>query len=71
MANEDAISLALQLAYEYENPGWEHIEDMLACYEDEDPPCDGDDLNDLMTQGLKLKAEGKTFQEAHKELCKA
>ena len=67
---KNAIGLALQIAYEYDNPDWEHVSDMLATYEDEAPPCNGDELHDLMTAGLKLKKEGKTYQEAEKEMLK-
>ena len=29
---KEAIGLACQLAYEYSNADWEHIDDMLATY---------------------------------------
>ena len=70
MAKKDAVRLALQLAYEYENPDWEHVDDMIATYEDDRPPCTGNDLYDLMMKGVKLKGEGKSYQEALKLLCK-
>ena len=63
---EDAIGLACQLAYEYENPGWEHISDMMATYEDEKPPCNGDELYDLTMKAIQLKKEGKSYSEAAK-----
>ena len=68
MANKNSIGLACQLAFEYENPGWEHISDMIATYEEsgEKPPCNGDTLNDLMLKAVAMKKEGKTFDEVIK-----
>ena len=70
MANKNAVGLACQLAFEYENPDWEHVSDMLATYEDERPPCDGDTLHDLMNIAVKHKNEGKTYEETSKLLMK-
>ena len=67
--NKQAVGLACQLAYEYENVGWEHIDDMMATYEDERPPCSGNDLYDLTMEAVKLKDDGKTYQQASKVLC--
>ena len=70
MANKEAVGLACQLAFEYENPGWEHISDMMATYEDEQPPCDGDTLNVLMNEAIRHKNDGKTYDETSKILEK-
>ena len=66
------IGLACQLGYEYENPGWEHIDAMLETYTDqgEPIPCDADDLYDFTMKAAQFKKDGKTFDEAEKELAK-
>ncbi len=65
-----AIGLALQLAYEYENCGEEHVAAMIDTYTDsgEDPPCSYDELYGLMLKALKLRKEGKPYAQAEKEL---
>jgi len=69
MPFKDAVELACQIGYEYENPGWEHISDMMATYEDERPPCDGDTLYNLTMKAVALKKEDKSYKDAVKELC--
>jgi len=66
--NKKAIGLALQIVYEYENWGWEHISDMLATYEDTKPPCDGDELHDLCVIADRHKKAGLSYDDALKEM---
>jgi len=66
-----SVGLACQIAYEYENWGWEHISDMLATYErPEKPPCDGDTLYFLCTKAAQHKKDGLSFDDAEKEMMK-
>jgi hypothetical protein len=65
------IGTALQLAYEYDEPGWEHISAMLDLDEDDTSErLDGDDVNDMLQKALKLKGEGVSYQDAEKELAR-
>ena len=64
-----SVGLACQIAYEYENWGWEHISDMLATYErPEKPPCDGDTLYFLCNIATKHKKGGTDYHVAVKDM---
>ena len=65
-----AISVACQLAFDYEDCGQEHISDMYNTYREcgDTPPCSYDDLEDLTYEALALKKENKTWDEAEKIL---
>jgi len=67
---EVAVGAACQLAYEYEDVGYEHISDMYNTYREcgERPPCTADQFEDLTFAALKLRREGKEYEEAEKEL---
>ncbi len=70
MDKAETIGLACQLAFDYENPGWEHVSDMLATYDEtgEVAPCDGDDLHDMMLMAVSLKKEGLSYDEVEDKL---
>jgi hypothetical protein len=64
---KNAILLACQIVYEYENWTVEHISDMLNTYEPPSvAPCDGNELMDLCYKIMKYKKEGKSFEETKK-----
>lgn len=69
---EDAVGAACQLAYEYDNVGIEHVSDMYRTYRDcgKRPPCSGGEFEDLVFAALKLRREGKEYEEAEKALLK-
>lgn len=66
----NAIGLAVQIVFEYDDWGWEHISDMLSTYEDGDAPCSADELYDLCQKANMLKTAGRTYQEVTTELLK-
>lgn len=67
---EKAVGVACQIAFEYDNVGWEHVSDMYATYREcgERPPCSADDLGDLTFEAVRLRQDGKSYEEAEKEL---
>ena len=65
---KDAIGLALQIVYEYDNWGSEHISDMMATYEDTKPPCNGNELYDLCNIADTHKKAGLSFKDAEKQM---
>ncbi len=62
---EQAVGLSLQIVYEYENWGDEHVSDMIQTYKDcGDPaPCTGDMLLHLCEIAESHKSTGKSYQE--------
>jgi len=65
---KDAVLLALQIAYEYDDWGQAHVSEMLDTYDDsgEVPPCSYDELMDLTMIAAKHRREGRSFDEAEK-----
>lgn len=65
-SRNDAVLLALQIAFEYENWGPEHVSDMIDTYDatGEKAPCSYDELMDLTLIASKAKREGRSFEEA-------
>lgn len=60
---EDTVNLALQIVYDYDDWGDEHVSEMIATYEDGDPPpCDGDTLMTVCTKAAKLRKEVDTIE---------
>ena len=66
----DAVGLALQISFEYPDWGDEHISEMLQTYKHtgEPVPCNYTELQDLAVKADRLKREGKSYNEAEKEL---
>ena len=69
---KDAVGLALQIVYEYEDWTEEHVSDMFNTYAEcgDTPPCTGDDLEDLCYEADALKKKGLTYNEAEKTMLK-
>lgn len=72
MKKSEAIGLALQIVFEYENWGDEHVSDMLSTYTEtgERPPCTGDELYDLCQMAEKEKKKGLDIESVEKVLKK-
>jgi len=69
MKKNEAVGLACQIVYEYNNWGWEHISDMLATYErPEKPPCDGDELMNFCNIAAVHKKNGLSWDDTVKEM---
>jgi hypothetical protein len=65
------VETAVQLAYEYENWGCEHVSDMFdVCRQDGPPGFTEDDLYEAAMKAKKLKASGKEYTEAITEMMK-
>ena len=64
----EAVGVALQIAFEYDGWGSEHVSAMMDTYESSGdvPPCDYDELMDLTMEAAKHKKQGRTFNEAEK-----
>ena len=64
----ESVGLALQIAYEYDGCGGEHIEDMLATYNSsgDTPPCSYGELLMLTEEASKHKTSNMSFDDAEK-----
>ena len=64
----DAVELAVQVAYEYPSFTCEHLYEFIntygACGSGEEAPCDIDELGDLANIVAKLRLEGFKYSEA-------
>lgn len=63
-----AVGLACQLVFEYDPCTDEHVSEMMATYEEEDPPCDSHDLMGLVGQVMALRQAGYVFEAARSAL---
>ena len=71
-SRKDAVSLACQIVYEYDNWGAEHVSDMMATYDacGDRPPCTGDELMDLCMAVAVHKKNGLSYAAAGAAMLK-
>lgn len=67
---DTAVGTAVQLAYEYEDVGCEHMSDMFNTFQEcgEPEPCDFGTFEDMVAQALKCRKDGLDFEAAEKKL---
>jgi len=63
---KELAGLGCQIAFEYPGFGYEHVEDMMATYEDGSTGYDGDDLMYAANLAKKAKDQGMDFEAAEK-----
>lgn len=69
----EAVGLACQIAFEYEDWGDEHVYEMLQIYVhtgEKPAPCDYDELMALTCRAARLKKDGLDYAAAEAELLK-
>jgi hypothetical protein len=66
----EAIGIACQLAFEYGEPTWELIDDMLMTYTDagDSVPCSGDELFILTMHAKEKKEAGLSYSAVERKL---